>query len=67
MENKWEQYWRMMVILKTRVKRMSEMRRANMDMRKRGVTLQIEGKNMSPEHQYMARSRAVQHPCFLVE
>ena len=62
-ENKWQQYWRMMVILTTGIKRMREMRRANMDRRKRGVTLQIGGENMRPEHQYVARSRAVQHPC----
>lgn len=28
---------------------------------------EIEGKNTSPEHQYMARSGAVQCPCFPVE
>lgn len=64
MENKWEQYWRMVVILKTGIKWMREIRRASMHIRKKGVTLQIERKNVSPELQYMARSGA--NSCFLL-
>lgn len=41
MENKWEQYWRMMVILKTGIKWMSEIR-TNMDMRKRGLLFKLK-------------------------
>lgn len=39
--NEWEQYWRMMVILKTGIKWISEIR-TNMDMRKKGLLFKLK-------------------------
>lgn len=41
MENKWEQHWTMLWILKTGIKWMSEIR-TNMDMRKKGLLFKLK-------------------------
>lgn len=48
MENKWEQYWGMMVILKTGINQRSETSKHGHD-EEGDYSLNIEGKNMSPD------------------